>query len=100
MKHSKRGKEGFWERVIGESFSGGDAQKNTAAHKLLCQLLDEAVWGNLHSLPGELLTYEVRVRQGYGARWTSEETGVVFRGLLEPQMWDGHDKAWRHDLTT
>jgi hypothetical protein len=31
--------------------------------------------------------------EGYGLRWGTDGT---FRGLLEPQMEDGHAKGWIH----
>ena len=59
---------------------------------------------------------EIRQEQGYGARWCVEECGrdigkthksaygscsypsatLIFRGFLEPQMEDGHERKWRH----
>ena len=61
---------------------------------------------------------EIRQEQGYGARWRVEECAhsdanendqkvstkagnnlplvVTFRGFLEPQMEDGHERRWRH----
>jgi hypothetical protein len=64
---------------------------------------------------------EIRQEQGYGARWLVEESSpnededtsaaatgnhqckerkllsvVTFRGFLEPQMEDGHERKWRH----
>lgn len=96
-KHAHRGMEGFWAGAA----SGSDAAKNQAAETALRTVLQEAVWGNLHQLPGGLPTFEVRVKQGYGARWTvSEDGSTKFRGLLEPMMEDGHEKRWRHDLVT
>ena len=101
MKHAHRGTEGFWNRRLGHSFVGGDSVKNDSAQAVLEDILSDAVWGNLHSLPGGLLTFEIRIPQGYGARWTiGKDNDLQFRGLLEPQMNDGHDKHWRHDLRT
>jgi len=101
MKHAHRGSEGFWNRATEGTFAGGDESKNKVAEELICRVLNEAVWGNLHGLPGGLLTFEVRVGQGYGARWTTDAGGELrFRGLLEPQMKDGHEKRWRHDIST
>ncbi len=61
---------------------------------------------------------EIRLEEGYGARWRVEEYAnsdanendkkgptkasnsqrlvVTFRGFLEPQMEDGHERRWRH----
>mmetsp|Transcript_50451 Transcript_50451/g.129996 ORF Transcript_50451/g.129996 Transcript_50451/m.129996 type:complete len:99 (+) Transcript_50451:481-777(+) len=38
---------------------------------------------------------EVRMKEGYGARWYID-TPITFRGFLEPQMEGGHEKRWRH----
>jgi len=40
------------------------------------------------------LILEVRVAKGYGARWALAEG--EFRGLVEPQVADGHAKKWLH----
>lgn len=39
----------------------------------------------------DLDVFEVRTVEGYGARWSEE--GTFFRGFLEPQMADGHEKG-------
>ena len=74
--------------------------------------MDNAVWINLHRLPvcilfisihkrflliigqHDLFILEIRIEDGYGARW--EVDGSKFRGFLEPQMEDGHQKGWKH----
>ncbi len=38
--------------------------------------------------------YEVRNKEGYGVRWSLD--GLQFRGFLEPQMENGHEKGWIH----
>ncbi|KAI9144637.1 hypothetical protein BKA69DRAFT_1053520 [Paraphysoderma sedebokerense] len=46
-----------------------------------------------------LATVEMRNSSGYGARWVfahGHSEALNFRGFLEPQMEDGHDKRWRH----
>jgi hypothetical protein len=70
----------FWgeERRMG----GGDAAKNARAAERVCAVLDDAVWWNVLSLPGGEPALEVRVADGYGARWHFG-TGS-FRGFLEP----------------
>jgi len=55
--------------------------------------MDTCVWINFHILPHEEHILELRVKEGYGIRWTDQ---AVFRGLLEPQMEGGHENKWRH----
>lgn len=98
-KHYHRG-PGFF----GTS-KGTCAAKNAHALGLVNKLLTEAAWANIHALPGQdIAIFEVRVPAGYGARWRcAYEDGAAlrpsscaFRGFLEPQMADGHDRGWRH----
>jgi|LauGreDrversion4_2_1035121.scaffolds.fasta_scaffold4149743_1 hypothetical protein len=63
------------------------------AEKILEKFLHECIWINIHSLPHEIPIVELRNELGYGIRW---EINGVFRGFLEPQMKDGHDKGWKH----
>lgn len=88
-KHAHRSSEGFWGKI-----SGTDAMKNSSAQDLLRRLLNEAVWINIHCLPNEEPVVEVRVSQGYGARWLIAKK--MFRGFVEPMMEGGHEKGWKH----
>lgn len=89
-KHSHRSSEGFWGRA-----RGTEAKKNEVAEEVLQRLLRDCVWVNIHCLPNEEAIVEVRVEQGYGARWfILKQQG--FRGFIEPQMPGGHEKHWRH----
>lgn len=88
-KHCVRSTESWW-----GAFRGNDAAKNRVALSKLEQILDAAVWKNIHSLPHAQVTMEVRNALGYGARWTIDD--CAFRGFLEPQMPDGHASRWRH----
>ena len=88
-KHAHRSSEGFWGKI-----SGTDSMKNSAAQELLRRLLNEAVWINIHCLPNEEPVVEVRVSQGYGARWLILKK--MFRGFVEPMMEGGHEKGWKH----
>lgn len=86
-KHAHRASCGFWGVV-----RGSNAAQNANSAVVLTSLLDGAVWVNTHHLPhGEVVT-EVRVLDGYGARWS----GARFRGFLEPFVPDGHASGWRH----
>jgi hypothetical protein len=36
--------------------------------QVLLRIIEQAVWANTHLLPKELPVYEIRTREGYGAR--------------------------------
>ncbi|TYZ67471.1 hypothetical protein PybrP1_010293 [[Pythium] brassicae (nom. inval.)] len=84
-KHCERSADGWW----GHN-RGNDEAKNRVARLKLEELLDGAVWKNLHSLPHAHATMEIRNALGFGARWTVED-GALFRGFLEPPMAGGHE---------
>ncbi|KAI8371440.1 uncharacterized protein BYT42DRAFT_68127 [Radiomyces spectabilis] len=94
-KHWHRDRNvGFWGIC-----TGTEATKNEHANDILIRILQDAVWINLHALPHEETAYEIRQRDGYGARWSKvkdDENGWIFRGFLEPQMEDGHAVGWLH----
>ncbi|KAI9282952.1 hypothetical protein BC943DRAFT_362472 [Umbelopsis sp. AD052] len=82
---------------------GTEKMKNEAANTVLSKILQRSVWRNLHELPHGILAYEVRNREGYGARWTAKlkdrddrPISWMFRGFLEPPMKDGHSVGWIH----
>ncbi|CAI2373297.1 unnamed protein product [Moneuplotes crassus] len=87
-KHGHRGKEGYW-----GSITGKESAKNERANEKALMILDDCVWINMHVLPHKEYILEMRVQECYGIRWTDTPT---FRGLLEPQMKDGHEKGWKH----
>lgn len=89
-KHHHRDETSSW---WGTSL-GTEAEKNAHALRLMNLILDKATWINIHWLPQEIFVIEVRVIEGYGARWTAD--GEQFRGFVEPQMIDGHEVGWRH----
>jgi len=88
-KHAQRSTDGWWGEALGP-----ENIKNFRAEKVIMQILRNATWINIHSLPHELPILEVRTAEGYGARWLAD--GAQFRGFLEPQMQDGHVKGWIH----
>jgi hypothetical protein len=89
LKHCHRGADAWWGTDV-----GSEHDKNQRATALLHKLLRDAIWVNVHMLPGDEWVVEIRVAEGYGARWTAD--GLKFRGFLEPPMPDGHVKGWRH----
>ena len=96
-KHAHRGKDQFFGVA-----SGNAEMQNMETHRILLSLLRNAAWINIHTFGGNTLPFlEVRIASGYGARWKIESTemsacDVSFRGFLEPQMPDGHERKWRH----
>ncbi|EIN04678.1 hypothetical protein PUNSTDRAFT_108042 [Punctularia strigosozonata HHB-11173 SS5] len=109
-KHAHRGGSGWWGHP-----SGPVAKINERALELFHRVMENATWRNLHWLPHQILVYEVRVAAGYGMRFaqdrlscaTGEGEGSasefaarawLFRGFLEPQINNGHEIGWRHDL--
>ena len=91
--------------------SGPVAHINERALLLFWKIMDRASWRNLHWLPHRVLTYEVRVPEGYGMRWSQDQSTIngedddgttcadrpwIFRGFIEPMMDNGHEVGWRH----
>ncbi|KAJ3483610.1 hypothetical protein NLI96_g6197 [Meripilus lineatus] len=97
--------------------SGPVAIINERALELFWRVTNAASWRNLHWLPHCVLVYEMRVPEGYGMRWSQDQTGFVepgsgkiiegkdedlkerpwiFRGFVEPMMENGHEVGWRH----
>ncbi len=87
----------WWNEEVGGA-KGSAAAMNARAEKVMARLMDEAVWQNLHSLPPDrIATFEIRIPEGYGARWTFDKAGHwSFRGYLEPPSLNGHETGWRH----
>jgi hypothetical protein len=85
-KHSIRCATSWW----GDT-NGGEEYRNALALRAVQCILDNAAWINMHLLPHSVEILEVRHTNGYGARWTAD--GSFFRGFLEPQQSDGHEKG-------
>ncbi|KAJ3326168.1 hypothetical protein HDV06_000044 [Boothiomyces sp. JEL0866] len=92
-KHVHRSSSG-WYGV--NKYTGTRDEKNQIALELILRMIDNAVWLNVHSLPHNVYVLEIRVVEGYGARWTCIPE-IKFRGFLEPMMEGGHERRWRHD---
>ena len=89
-KHSHRSvTDPFW-----PGQGGKEKDKNENAEKMLTLFLKECVWINIHLLPHQLVIIELRIDKGYGIRWQANDG--MFRGFLEPQMENGHEKGWIH----
>jgi len=90
-KHCHRASDQWW----GDGGARGtEAAKNAYAEGVIRRILDEASWLNQHTLPHDVRVFEVRVPEGYGARWSAD--GSEFRGFLEPHKVDGYLQKWRH----
>ncbi|KAK0458162.1 uncharacterized protein EV420DRAFT_382512 [Desarmillaria tabescens] len=88
--------------------SGPVAIINERALILFWKIVNEASWRNLHWLPHQVLVYEVRIEEGYGMRWSQDQSSRAdgtkdlearpwtFRGFVEPMMENGHEVGWRH----
>lgn len=89
-KHCIRSKDNWWDKMD----KGNDLVKNEHAFNIICKLINEAVWLNNHLLPHDVYIFEIRIKEGYGCRWSI--SGDLFRGFLEPPMKDGFEKKWIH----
>ncbi|XP_045799918.1 uncharacterized protein LOC123894083 [Trifolium pratense] len=88
-KHACRSSSGYWGSLV-----GNDSNKNKLAMDVINNLIEHCCWMNIHIVPPHGNVFEIRVADGYGARWT--EDGSKFIGFLEPYMQDGHSKGWKH----
>ncbi|XP_061365169.1 uncharacterized protein LOC133308551 [Gastrolobium bilobum] len=88
-KHACRSSSGYW-----GSLDGNDSNKNKLAMDVINRLIAHCCWLNIHTVAPHGVVFEIRVADGYGARWT--EDGTKFIGFLEPYMQDGHSKGWKH----
>ncbi|XP_058748790.1 uncharacterized protein LOC131621758 isoform X2 [Vicia villosa] len=88
-KHACRSSSGYWGSLV-----GNDSNKNRLAMDVINNLIAHCCWMNIHIVPPHGAVFEIRVADGYGARWN--EDGSKFIGFLEPYMQDGHSKGWKH----
>ena len=88
-KHCKRCTQGWWGNA-----TGTPQEINTKAEAKIRLIMAKCVWMNRHLLPHDVEIFEIRVAEGYGARWLGD--GSEFRGFLEPPSLDGHDQGWVH----
>ncbi|KAB1213249.1 hypothetical protein CJ030_MR5G009656 [Morella rubra] len=88
-KHANRCSSKYW-----GTLKGSDSDKNKLAMDVICHLIADCDWLNVHVVPPHGAVFEIRVADGYGARWSND--GSEFIGFLEPYMEDGHSKGWRH----
>ncbi|KAJ1424490.1 PUA-like superfamily [Sesbania bispinosa] len=65
-KHACRSSSGYW-----GSLDGNDSNKNRLAMNVINQL-EHCCWLNIHIVPPHGVVFEIRVANGYGARWTED----------------------------
>ncbi|GJU14614.1 putative ASCH domain, PUA-like superfamily protein [Tanacetum coccineum] len=70
-KHVNRSNGKFW-----GSFTGNESQKNILALKVISHLISHCCWLNVHVVPPHGAVFEIRVQDGYGARWSLNTTKV------------------------
>jgi len=98
-KHAHRGEEQFFGVV-----KGSPEKQSSETQAIVSSIVHNAAWINIHTFGGmnNQPVLEVRLENGYGARWTADWTdqfrpvNIEMRGFLEPQMEDGHEKGWKH----
>ncbi|XP_024319363.1 uncharacterized protein LOC100838225 isoform X3 [Brachypodium distachyon] len=64
-KHVHRSSDGWW-----GSLHGSDLNKNQLASEVIHCLLSDCCWMNVHVTQPCGPVFEIRVREGYGARWS------------------------------
>ncbi|XP_075504908.1 uncharacterized protein LOC142542258 isoform X2 [Primulina tabacum] len=69
-------------------------KKNRLSLDVISCLLTRCTWLNIHIVPPHGIVLEIRIAEGFGARWS--EDGIKFMGFLEPYVVDGFLKGWKH----
>ncbi|CAN8318228.1 unnamed protein product [Cochlearia groenlandica] len=88
-KHVDRSSDRYWGALHGD-----DSDKNRLAMDIINRFISHCCWMNIHIVPPHGEVFEIRVAQGYGARWSRD--GTKFIGFLEPYSEDGHSMSWKH----
>ncbi|TYH27887.1 hypothetical protein ES288_A02G103900v1 [Gossypium darwinii] len=88
-KHVNRSSNKYWGNL-----NGSDSNKNKLAMGVIVDLIINSCWLNMYTFQPHGDVFEIRVAEGYGARWSKD--GYKFIGFLEPYMDDGHLKGWKH----
>lgn len=71
-----------------------DSNKNKLTSEAIGSLLRDCCWMNVHLTQPYGPVFEIRVHEGYGARWSQD--GSKFIGFLEPYTPEGFSKGWKH----
>ncbi|KAF8701581.1 hypothetical protein HU200_033503 [Digitaria exilis] len=70
-KHVHRSTKGWW-----GDFNGSDLSKNELAYGAIDSLLRDCCWMNVHLTQPYGPVFEIRVQEGYGARWSQDGSKV------------------------
>ncbi|XP_030940650.1 uncharacterized protein LOC115965547 isoform X1 [Quercus lobata] len=73
-KHANRSTSKYW-----GTLEGSDYDKNGLAMDVVCHVIEHCGWLNVHIVPPHGAVFEIRVADGYGARWSKD--GCKFPGL-------------------
>ncbi|XP_050255763.1 uncharacterized protein LOC126701599 isoform X4 [Quercus robur] len=73
-KHANRSTSKYW-----GTLEGSDYDKNGLAMDVVCHIIEHCGWLNVHIVPPHGAVFEIRVADGYGARWSKD--GCKFPGL-------------------
>ncbi|KAF3457765.1 hypothetical protein FNV43_RR02424 [Rhamnella rubrinervis] len=66
-KHVHRSSNKYW-----GAFDGTDPNKNKLALDVITHLVTNCCWLNVHTVPPHGEVFEIRVSDGYGARWSKD----------------------------
>ncbi|CAJ0765819.1 20181_t:CDS:10, partial [Entrophospora sp. SA101] len=84
-KHSHRDKSTLFWGVC----TGTESKKNEQANHVLAKIITNASWVNLHSLPHDILVYEIRNDLGYGQKLCFVEAcGFEYTSKLQRMFTD------------
>ncbi|KZV34809.1 hypothetical protein F511_00711 [Dorcoceras hygrometricum] len=70
-KHANRSNKGYWGTLC-----GNDSDKNSHSLDVISFLLTHCTWLNIHIVPPHGIVLEIRVAEGYGARWSQDGSKV------------------------
>ncbi|GMY32580.1 hypothetical protein FCV25MIE_27822 [Fagus crenata] len=73
-KHANRSSSKYW-----GALEGSDSDKNRLSLDVIYHLIAHCSWLNVHIVPPHGAVFEIRVADGYGARWSKD--GSKFPGL-------------------
>ncbi|XP_030940651.1 uncharacterized protein LOC115965547 isoform X2 [Quercus lobata] len=89
-KHANRSTSKYW-----GTLEGSDYDKNGLAMDVVCHVIEHCGWLNVHIVPPHGAVFEIRVADGYGARWSKDgckHLGATPMGFLlgiTRCVWDG-----------
>ncbi|XP_044499980.1 uncharacterized protein LOC123221253 [Mangifera indica] len=76
-KHVNRSSNKYW-----GIFNGSDSDKNRFAMDVIYRLIAHCCWLNVHIVQPQGIVFEIRVADGYGARWSKDGTKQKAHPLL------------------